>query len=469
MKNIILKNVLLLLMALILNACGGGPDLNELAAASAGTSTSGTTSGSTGTTTVPPPPPLPNIVSFTPTSGTVGTTITIIGTDFDAIAVNNTVKFNGTAATVTAASATSLTVTVPTAATSGTISVATTAGIGTSATIFTVHGPGILSGDVRDAVTNASLSGVTATIAGEATPLTTDINGIYTTTLMDGLYSLDIVYPGYISAHISNFAVAANVTNTVETVQLVEATPQYSGVGTVSGTVKNAFNGLGLSSVTLNFRSGINTTTGTILSTTTTAADGTFTESTLAGGNYTAEAVLAGYTTGYFTVTSVGGLSRPNQDGTITPVLPPGETRIILTWGPTPFDLDSHLSGPVSGSISRFHVYYGSRGSNTATPFANLDVDDTYSYGPETTTIYQQTAGTYRFSVHDFSNRSSTSSFALSASKANVRIYNSTGLVATYNVPINQAGTLWTVFEMNGNTIIPISTLSNSSSPGSIP
>jgi|GEM_PF-3334584 len=84
-------------------------------------------------------PQPPSIASFTPSSGLIGTTVTITGTNFDPVAANNTIKFNGVdAATPSAASATSLTVTVPTGATTGPISVTTLAGTGTSTTDFIV-------------------------------------------------------------------------------------------------------------------------------------------------------------------------------------------------------------------------------------------------------------------------------------------------------------------------------------------
>jgi hypothetical protein len=84
-------------------------------------------------------PVAPTITSFNPISGPIGTTVTITGTNFDPVAASNTVKFNGVdAATPTVASATSLTVTVPTGATTGPISVTTLAGTGTSTTDFIV-------------------------------------------------------------------------------------------------------------------------------------------------------------------------------------------------------------------------------------------------------------------------------------------------------------------------------------------
>jgi len=80
----------------------------------------------------------PSITSFTPDSGTVGTAVTITGTNFDPDANKNEVRFNGVLATVTAVSATSLTAPVPGGATTGPITVTTRGGTATSATNFTV-------------------------------------------------------------------------------------------------------------------------------------------------------------------------------------------------------------------------------------------------------------------------------------------------------------------------------------------
>ena len=60
---------------------------------------------------------VPTITSFSPTSGLVGTTVTITGTNFSSTAADNIVFFGATQANVTAASNTELTVTVPAGAT----------------------------------------------------------------------------------------------------------------------------------------------------------------------------------------------------------------------------------------------------------------------------------------------------------------------------------------------------------------
>ena len=67
----------------------------------------------------------PTINSFTPISGPIGTTVTINGNNFSPVPANNIVFFGTVKATVSAASATSLTVTVPIGATYQPITVTT--------------------------------------------------------------------------------------------------------------------------------------------------------------------------------------------------------------------------------------------------------------------------------------------------------------------------------------------------------
>lgn len=75
------------------------------------------------TVTVSAPTPLPTITSFTPLNAKPGDAVTITGTNFNTTTTNNIVFFGATRATVTAATATSLTVTVPIGATYAPISV----------------------------------------------------------------------------------------------------------------------------------------------------------------------------------------------------------------------------------------------------------------------------------------------------------------------------------------------------------
>lgn len=113
--------------------------------------------------------------------------------------------------------------------------------------------------------------------------------------------------------------------------------------------------------------------------------------------------------------------------------------RVVLTWGPTPRDLDSHMV------FKDNHVYFAQKqGTN-----AELDVDDTDSYGPETITLRKKMWGEkYVYAIHNFSSGNMQGTSALSASRAKVFVYVGQSLVRSYEVPMNKVGNLWTVFRI---------------------
>src|SRR4249920_85070 len=77
----------------------------------------------------------PKVSSFTPTSGVVGTKVTVKGTNFASVKY---VKFAGVVSKFKVASTTKLTATVPSGAKTGKISVTTTGGTATSVATFSV-------------------------------------------------------------------------------------------------------------------------------------------------------------------------------------------------------------------------------------------------------------------------------------------------------------------------------------------
>src|SRR6202140_3452388 len=101
----------------------------------------------------------PSVTSLSPTSGPVGTPITITGTNFGSTQGTSTVKFNGTTATVTSWSATSIATTVPSGATTGNVVVHAT-GVDSNGSTFTVF-PSISSLSPTSGAVGASI-----TIAG---------------------------------------------------------------------------------------------------------------------------------------------------------------------------------------------------------------------------------------------------------------------------------------------------------------
>ena len=91
---------------------------------------------------------------------------------------------------------------------------------------------------------------------------------------------------------------------------------------------------------------------------------------------------------------------------------------------------------------------------------AELDRDDTSSYGPETTTIYGTVEGEYLFTVHNYSGTPD-----MTVSDATVKVYfeNQQKPYKTYYIPKEKTGyRYWKVFKYNTKTrqITPINEMS---------
>ena len=171
-------------------------------------------------------------------------------------------------------------------------------------------------------------------------------------------------------------------------------------------------------------------------------------------GVYTIEVSLSGYETMYYTIVSNQRMND-NYEFYATPVLNQGEYAIVLTWGYTPSDLDSHLFSTAPNQESN-HIWYGHL---TDMNGSDLDVDDTSSYGPETVTIRNfSPQNYYKYCVVDYTDcsRGDTNSTDMSYSNACVNVYSANGLIATYHVPLGKNGVIWEVFEIRNGYISPI-------------
>jgi uncharacterized protein YfaP (DUF2135 family) len=182
-----------------------------------------------------------------------------------------------------------------------------------------------------------------------------------------------------------------------------------------------------------------------------TDSSGQFLFEDLAEGEYSLTAHKAGYDTQarYFTV----GEGLNAIDLTLSPAIASDDVRVVLSWGESPSDLDSHLWTPVIEGDPH-HVYYAQRGSETSPPYASLDRDDRSSFGPETITLWRERPGTYTYAVHDYTSYSGSGS-ALFESGARVEVFDGDGLVASYDVSDvadSTGGVWWHVFTYDGDT-----------------
>ncbi|MBO9541147.1 IPT/TIG domain-containing protein [bacterium] len=134
-----------------------------------------------------------NLASYAPTSGDPGTSVTITGSGFDPeVLANNAVTFNGTTATVTAVTASTLTATVPNGAISGNL-VVKVAGLSKTAGTFTVPvkitGLSASAGKPGDTVT------ITGSGFGTAVQNTIKFNGTTVSALSTSPTSLSVKLP----------------------------------------------------------------------------------------------------------------------------------------------------------------------------------------------------------------------------------------------------------------------------------
>ncbi len=187
---------------------------------------------------VPPPPTITNLSA---TSGPVGTAVTINGTNFGSTQGTSTVTFNGTAATVTSWSSSSLSTSVPTGATTGNV-VVTVGGVASNGLNFTVTtaAPVITSGTTASGTVGVAFSyQITATNSPTsygATGLPAGLSVNTASGLISGTPSGAGTSTVTLSATNGGGTGHATLTLTI-----TAAAPVITSITTASGTVGTAF------------------------------------------------------------------------------------------------------------------------------------------------------------------------------------------------------------------------------------
>ena len=308
---------------------------------------------------------------------------------------------------------------------------------------------------------NAPLSGATVTIERTSstnsyirTTVTDSTGGYVFEQLTAGIYKITVSCPGYKTVEQMlkvkyNESVVQNMT--IEAISNTQISDGYA-----SGYIYNAYTGIGVPGLTLYIRDGIGNIFGDVIMTLTTDSNGYYKTNALAPGNYTVqvvdERVLDDENERYgsvdFAIKVMSDTTIVNQNVTISNSdgLFADSIRIVLEWGETPRDLDSHLYTTLD-SGSQYHVFYSDKNPYNG---ASLDVDDTSSYGPETVTVTSLENGIYKYYVHDYTGGTKTN---IKNSGASVKVYigGASSPTYTFYAP-NSDGSNWHVFTYNATT-----------------
>lgn len=182
----------------------------------------------------------PEITTFNPTSGSVGTTVTITGNNFSATPSDNTVTFNGAQAHIISASASSLKVMVPAQATTGRISVSVKGQTTTSVSDF------VLLPTLIDFIPQSGTKGSVVLVqgggfSGAPSENLVSINGVPAVVTLATSTQLVVVVPSNATSGKISVSTGGHTFESVATFTLVP----YPAVATLAGSERGYLDGTG--------------------------------------------------------------------------------------------------------------------------------------------------------------------------------------------------------------------------------
>ena len=302
-------------------------------------------------------------------------------------------------------------------------------------------------GTVKDAITANPLTNFTVTVDNVTTKSFSTPTGTFEIdNVSGGTHKLKLSSDGY-----KDYYVYTNVVDStpINLNQLYMIPTEYAVDTEITGRILDATTGYPVNGVTMKFYAGYDNTEGDAVKTVY-STDGTY-DVTLPADVYTIIITADGYNDAKYINTIVSPNGEPvHYDFTINPINTSSDyaLRAILTWGEYPTDEDSHLVAyDESTQTIIWHLYYDNMTSPDGS--AQLDVDDTDSYGPETVTVTSiDNDYTYKYFVNNYSGDGN-----LKDSNAQVVVYYK-GQQYTFHIP-NEDGNVWKVFEIKNGQLIP--------------
>lgn len=281
-----------------------------------------------------------------------------------------------------------------------------------------------VAGVVYDAVDNRPIAGAEIEIRarGQSPTATSGADGRFTASVPPGAAVATVKAKGYCQGKLEKELSAADP-------QL--AFPLKRG-GTLQGKATNAINKHPVALTRIEVEAGGVTATGR------TDGNGAFSLDGVPAGGGTVRFSADGFEDFTFAAPADGS---PVQL-VLSPEIPAGEIRFVLTWGERPRDIDGHLYGP--SFAGTFHVFFDKQSDGDA----RLDVDSKTGFGPETITAHLQ-PGTYQYYVAHGENQGTSNGQPLGQSGAQVRLYyKGAGSQNVFVVPAAATGPVWHVLDV---------------------
>lgn len=168
----------------------------------------------------------------------------------------------------------------------------------------------------------------------------------------------------------------------------------------------------------------------------------------LPGGIYTVQAEAEGYLSAFLEIEAVEGKEYPFY---LVPEIPAGRTAIVLTWEQSDIDLDLTVFTP-------YQVSYGDMAhlgrQITADEYGNCITAENVP-GCEVAYIDTSVLGSYKVYVNDYTNSrmQNYKTDAMANANVHIYIYNSQGLLDSFEMPYQESGVVWEVAQISGNQI----------------
>jgi YD repeat-containing protein len=283
--------------------------------------------------------PAPSITSLTPSTGAVGSSIVIAGSNFGSSQGNGKVTFSGTTATVSSWGVNSITATVPTGAATGNVVVTAAGGVASTGVTFTVTpAPSITSLTPSSGAVGSSIVIAGSNFGSPQGNGTVTFNGTVATVTNWAVNSITATVPSGATTGNVIVTAAGGVATTGVTFTVTPA-PGITSLTPSTGAVGSAIviAGSNFGSSQGNGKVTFNGTTATVTNWT--------------GGSITAT-VPTGATTGNVVVTAAGGVASNVVSFTVTPA--PNISSLSASSGPvgSAVTITGSNFGPTQGNGS---------------------------------------------------------------------------------------------------------------------